>query len=175
MNDSATNEPLKRPALLVVISLLIMAGCVLVGGGSAALLADVSPVAKMIGATLVLFSTVVGVTQYFAVFRRNEWATRVAAGMLLFLCAAYGVMSLFAVSVRISWPESSTILAVAAFLGWAAWKNYQWRFALRKHYRQSPKPPERWQVSLTEILGVTVAVAVAAAIASYKISNLPKP
>jgi len=176
MNDSATAASLRRPALLVVIALSVMTGCVLAGGQAAALLANENPFEKLIGAALVLFSTVIGVTQYFAVFRRNEWAARVAAGVLLFLAALYGTMGSIAIAeAGAAWPGRLAPLAIAAFLGWAAWKNYQWRFALRSHYRRSPKPPERWQLSLTEILGATVAVAVAAAIASHQISNLPKP
>jgi hypothetical protein len=181
-NNHTLNEPPKRPPLLIAVALLVMAGCVFVAGNVAILLADNYPFARVVGGIYLVFPIVVGVTQYFAVFRRNELATRVAAGVLLFLCAAYGVMGLFEAAgvmglaaIRTSWPDGLAILAIATFLGWSAWKNYKWRFALRAHYKTTPAPPSRWQISLTEILGATMAVALAAAIASYKISNLPKP
>jgi hypothetical protein len=169
-------EPPKRSVVFVAVALSVMSGCVFVAGQTAAMLASDNSWDRLIGGVVLVFPVVLGVAQYFALFRQSEPATRVTAGVLLFLCAAYGVMGLFAaLAPNVQWLRRVAPLTIAGFMGWAAWKNYQWRFALRAYYRLSPKPADRWQISLTEILGATLAAALAAAIASYQVSNLPKP
>lgn len=177
MLEDSVNAPPRRTPTLLVLTSLVLVGCVLVAGDLAALMADSSPLAQAIGVGGLVLPIVVGATQYIGVIRRNALATRIAAGLLLFLCAAYGVMGLIsALAPHAAGPlDRLAPLAIATFLGVAAWQNYKWLYALQAYYKRAPAPPSRWQLSLTEIMGATLVVAVAAAIASYKISNLPKP
>lgn len=171
----------KRSISLILLSVAVLASCVLLISGAIAMFTITWDPCSLIGGVIVLpLPAALAIQQYRGTFRYNAKAASISC-VLLFIVAGFALIAftmtlgeMIVEDVRIPWRSLILpMLATGVVAGASAWINLSWSRRLRRSAASDAHTADRVWFSMRELLVAVTAIACVTALVTYFVRSTP--